>query len=512
MTKEYRIYPGIGISRLGNSPDSFFLSAEIPGLGPLELTADDSPKPVGTYKDANGFVRRQATRFRIFEFDTDSSGKTTSKEITVGNGTQIEWRVELANEKSAAGKFVDETTPEDTANPRNPNVPESDLIIKPVFVPISGASQAVTASPEGKFKGQTVFLGELRTDARGRLMVLGGRGLSASVPPGLPLGDGSGIPGRPPNTFANNEGWHDDVADGPISARIRIPGQPDQVLTNAAWVIVAPPDFAPYTDGITTLYDVASFAAGLKPPTTPSFQNDVLPILKAAAGLRWVSSLDIWSAISTDYPQLSLKGDATADQLRHDTLSLLLNNAANALANFHFTDNQLQVLNAWDSGNFSSDFNPNPPTPPLTADGIDLASLSQAVGGGFFPGIEAGIRMTSPQMYSAPFRITNKPFTFNGVPQNPHAGFITRTMACPWQSDFFECAQQSETTVWWPAQRRIDVFVDPTAQTQKPWIDSIPTHQALVDKFWKLGFVEPLPGGAPEPLVEAERDPSIPHT
>lgn len=509
MAKEYRIYPGIGISRLGNSPESFFLSPEIPGLGPLELTADDAPTPVGKYKDATGFVRRQAARFRIFEFDTDSSGKTTFREITAANGTQIEWRVELANEKSAAGKFVDENTPEDTANLRNPNVPQAELIIKPVFAPISGASQTVTALPDGKFQGQPVYLGELRTDAKGRLMVLGGRGISG--PSGLPIGDGSGIPGRPPNTFANNEGWHDDVADGPVSATIRIPGQPDQVLTNAAWVIVAPPDFAPYTDGITTLYDIASLAAGFKPPATPSFQNDVLPILKAAAGLRWVSSLDIWSAISTDYRQLSRQGDANADQLRQETLTLLVNNVANTLANFRFTDNQLQILNNWANGTFAPDFDPNPPTPPLTPDGIDRASLSQAVGGGFFPGIEAGIRMTSPQMYSAPFRITNKSFDFNGVPQNPHAGFITRTMACPWQSDFFECAKQSETTVWWPAQRPIDVFVDPGAQTQKLWIDSIPTHQALVDKFSMLGFVEPLPGGAREPLVEAERDPSVPH-
>jgi hypothetical protein len=511
MAKEYKICPGIGISRLGDSleVDGFFLSPEIPGLGPLELTADDSAKPVGTFKDANGFVRRQAARFRIFEFDTGSSGTTTSREIIAGNGTQIVWRVELANEKSAAGKFIDEDTPEDTADLRNPDVAQADLIIKPVFAPISGANQTVTASPDGKFRGQAVYLGELRTDAKGRLMVLGGRGVSG--PRDLPIGGGSQIPGRPTNTFANNEGWHDDVADGPVSATIHIPGQPDQVLTNAAWVIVAPPDYAPYTNGITTLYDVASFAAGTTPPPTPSFQNDILPILKASAGLRWVSSLAIWRAISTDYPQLSLKGDATADQLRRGNLGLLLNNVAKTLANFHFTDNQLQVLNAWANGNFSSDFDPNPPTPPLTPDGIDRASLSQAVGGGFFPGIEAGIKMTSPDMYSAPFRITNKPFIFKSVPQNPHAGFITRNMACPWQSDFFECEKQSRTTVWWPAQRPIEVFVDAAMQTQKPWTDSIPTHLALVDKFSKLGFVEPLPGGGPEPLVEAERDPSVRH-
>jgi len=84
-------------------------------------------------------------------------------------------------------------------------------------------------------------------------------------------------------------------------------------------------------------------------------------------------------------------------------------------------------------------------------------------------------------------------------------------MACPWQSDFFECAQETDTAVWWPAQRPIDVFVDPTAHTQKPWIDSIPNHQALVQKFWKLGLVMPLSEGSSEPLIEGERDPSVPH-
>jgi L-Lysine epsilon oxidase N-terminal/L-lysine epsilon oxidase C-terminal domain len=515
MAKEYRIYPGIGIARLGNSTTSFFISPEIPGVGPLELSVDDSVQPVQQYKDDHHQLRRQGARFRIFEFDTDATGARTAREIVAGSATQIEWRVELANEKAAAGKFVDENTPEDVNHPRNPGIPQNDLTIKPVFAPISGANQTVTASPEGKFRGNDVYLGELRTDSQGRLIVLGGRGISG--PSGLPIGDGSVARSGRPNTFANNEEWFDDIADGPVSATIRIQGQPDQVLTNSAWVIVAPPDFAPYTNGVTTLYDIATQAAGFPTPATPSFQNDVLPILKAAAGLRWVSSQPIFGAISTDYAQLSLKGDpnpsvqATADQARQDNLGFLFSLENNVLANFVFTANQRQVLNDWANGNFDSDYNANPAALPLTPDGLDKASLSQAVGGGFFPGIEAGIRMTSPQMYSSPFRITGAPFIFAGVPQNPHAGFITRTMACPWQSDFFECADQSSTSVWWPAQRPINVFVDPQAQTQKAWADSIPKHQDLVDKFWKLGLVLPLPGSHTEPLVEAERDPSVPH-
>jgi hypothetical protein len=82
-------------------------------------------------------------------------------------------------------------------------------------------------------------------------------------------------------------------------------------------------------------------------------------------------------------------------------------------------------------------------------------------------------------------------------------------MACPWQSDFVECAMQSVTSAWWPAQRPIDVFVD-NAAGQTDWMDPIPDHQTLVDKFWMLGLVEKPPGGGA--LVERERDASIPQT
>jgi hypothetical protein len=51
----------------------------------------------------------------------------------------------------------------------------------------------------GEFLGTQVYLGELRTDAGGRLLFLGGRGVSASQ-------DGS-----PATDFANNDGWYDDI-------------------------------------------------------------------------------------------------------------------------------------------------------------------------------------------------------------------------------------------------------------------------------------------------------------
>jgi hypothetical protein len=509
MAREYRIYPGIGIARVGNSLDDFFLSPEIPGLGPIELDPNDGVVPVTRYKDANHALRRQAARFRVFAVDTAADGSETFSEVVEGPNVHIEWRVELANEKAAAGWFTSEVLPEDTHKLRNPDANPSDLTIKPIFGPISGPNMTVRATIEGKFKGVTVYLGELRTDHNGRLMVLGGRGAAASVPAGQPLGDGSQANGHPANTFANNWGWYDDISDGPVTAVVRVAGQPDQPVAKSAWVIVAPPDYAPYTNGITTLYDIAVQAAGVAPPARPSFQRDVLPILQAATGLHWVSDLSIWRRFSTDYATLSTIGTPVADKARKDTLALLLGIQGGALQNYHLTVNQKTVLTAWANGNFFSDFQPNPPQEPLTPAGLDRASLTQGVGGGFFPGIEAGIRMTAPQMYAGLFRITDQPFAYAGVQQIPHAGFITRTMACPWQSDFFECAMQSTTSAWWPAQRPIEVFVEHSG-SQKDWMDSVATHQELVNKFGLLGVVT-RSAGPDSPLVESERDPSIPH-
>ena len=79
--------------------------------------------------------------------------------------------------------------------------------------------------------GTTVYLGELRTDEAGRLIVLGGRGKSAS------------FDGTVAITFANNEGWHDDISDGPVTAKVTYQGQKLKVAP--AWVIVGPPNTRP---------------------------------------------------------------------------------------------------------------------------------------------------------------------------------------------------------------------------------------------------------------------------
>src|SRR5262249_8488313 len=93
-----------------------------------------------------------------------------------------------------------------------------------------------------KLKIQT--LGELRSDAAGHLLVIGGMGQS---------GFDKAIGSETLTTFANNDGWFDDMSDGPVDAQLSINGAPQTVV--GAWVLVGPPDFAPAVRSYRSMYD-----------------------------------------------------------------------------------------------------------------------------------------------------------------------------------------------------------------------------------------------------------------
>ncbi|MER8513710.1 LodA/GoxA family CTQ-dependent oxidase [Mesorhizobium sp. M1060] len=499
MATELRIYPGIGIARLGDHPTAFFLSPEVPGIGPLELTDDDTISPISVHR-AGGQVRRQGARFRVYEVESDASGTVTKYREITSKEAKIEWGVELANQKADAGRFSSEDVPEGGTK-RNPGVSSDQLVIKPEFPSIVGNNQSAVANRAGRFKGQDVYLGELRTDGVGRLIVLGGHGLSASVPAGKPIGDEANTSN---NNFANNEFWHDDVSDGPVSAVVTFPGKPAIELKDA-WVIIAPPDFAPYTLGVTTLYDVAHQAGvlngKLKSPSVPSFKRDILPILQAVSNYRWVSDFSFWEKFPRDWAALGSKAN---DALRKDARTKLDDVAGGLIANLSFTRTQTKLLDLWRDGTFIEDFGAVDTPTDINPDGLNLASLTQGVGGGFFPGIEGGIMMTYKELYAAPFRITRVPFEHDGRGLTPAAGFITRNMACPWQADFWECKWQGSDTIWWPAQRPIHVRRAGTPTTKVEWDRGIAEHRDLVTHAMELGFVSQRVDGI-DGVFEAER-------
>lgn len=122
MNKTFRIHPSIGISRVGNSEEYILSPETIAGLqvssdnethGGLPIPLDGSSFKSGDLHDANGALKRQAQRFKIYQYESDGSPETyplgsdnTGSEIvigsTVGNKTvtDIIWTVHLANKKA----------------------------------------------------------------------------------------------------------------------------------------------------------------------------------------------------------------------------------------------------------------------------------------------------------------------------------------------------------------------------------------------------------------------------
>src|ERR1700694_5365947 len=86
----YAVHPAIGIARVGNLPDGYFLAPQVPGEVP------DPP-----YKDNAGAVKRQAAKFRIYGLNNQGQAV---KEITADDA-DIEWRVHIANRKAGWYQF-----------------------------------------------------------------------------------------------------------------------------------------------------------------------------------------------------------------------------------------------------------------------------------------------------------------------------------------------------------------------------------------------------------------------
>src|SRR5215213_2003002 len=89
---KYAILPGVGIARVGNAPEEFFIGPEAPG---------EVPRAEGGFKDAEGRVKRQAARFRVYGLN--EAGEAV-REITADEA-EITWRVHLANRKAGWYQF-----------------------------------------------------------------------------------------------------------------------------------------------------------------------------------------------------------------------------------------------------------------------------------------------------------------------------------------------------------------------------------------------------------------------
>jgi len=470
MIKTIKIHPAIGIARLGNSPE-FFIGPELPG-------DHTPPPPDGSYKDAQCRMKKQAARFRLFAYDENGA---LVQEITAADAS-ITWTAHLANTKAAGDLFHGAGT----ASPglRNQGVSRADLTIDPGPRSLTGPNQAAGFNT-GMFRGVEVPLGEMRTEADGRLLILGGWGNSGS-PTNTPLGTNpSNV-----NTFANNDGWYDDVSDGPVTAKVTLNATDFDAV--GAWVICAPPKYAPGIEDIITLYDMLFQRAVdkglLTAPVTPSFNKDIFPILDRSIKIKWLfdfshvpggkdhhtlsGAFPLPKAVRQ--PIVAQHRDPTtpANQATKDSdMPRIWSDAFDFVngVNGALTQTQYNNMLSWAADTFTNDWTGSPPPPEtqITPEGLDRAALESCVGAAFFPGIETS--WTTRDVY--PFRDADPdPLRLDWTLRQP--GDLTKLMSIPWQSDFLDCADgdlQGGTylLLWWPAHRPDQVWPeDGSPQTQ----------------------------------------------
>jgi hypothetical protein len=522
MPITYRIHPAIGVARVGDSLDDYFIGPEAPGIPPT-LTKPDAPAlpegQKGTYKDRHARIKRQGARFRIYEYTSnDARAVTKVREITAAEA-RIEWDVHLANRKAAAARIPEDKHPP-SGERRNKGVPEKSLILDAGPQAISGASQKMKRL-QGTFMDKVdVPIGDLLTDAGGRLIVLGGFGKSQSVPPGAAL-----------DSFANNDGWCDDTSDGPVHAKVTLNGGAQTVEADSAWVLVAPPDFAPPVENVVTLYDVvydqaAKFAdrsLAVTDTSKVSFTKDIYPLLRRVSMLRWVSGVAAEKTMAhgensrNDFVAhvkllSSNKKDADVVQARSRIFNALRNpktgvgimpklpDATNTNVRGPFvTPTQYKRMERWSKGTFDADWTGAEPTP-VALDQLPDAdrphALEACVGGPFFPGIEVSGMMLDATTYDQ-----KRPFRINAELQ---PGGLTAPMAIPWQADFRDCGDEDGNADWWPGQRPTHVF-----RGSRPHSDSwVPPDWSPVDmvNLWMhLGFIVEDKSSGKTRYVEDER-------
>ncbi|GAC1331897.1 MAG: LodA/GoxA family CTQ-dependent oxidase [Chloroflexota bacterium] len=500
------IHPGIGIARVGNSPHDYFIGPEVPGV---------TPDPHGTYKDAQGRIKRQAARFRIYGLNAHGQ---VVKELTA-HDADITWTVHLANKKAAWYQFKLALDIPEAASPTLPNDlrttrrnaryrshDRAGLVIDPGSRSIKGKNNKGPAYhfDTGSFLGQRVALGELRTGADGHLLVLGGLGRS-----------GTTEANNPPTRIANNDGWFDDTSDGPVRATVVFRGR--ALPCAPAWVIVGPPNYAPGITPVVTLYDVAYQAyldAGPRTARPIQFTRDIYPILERFDRWQWVNEGFFkgygWQGeipfLAPDRLALLAANAASSMTARQDIFNrfrdplygamqedawpriygdAFLQPPASPRQYLAMTREQYRRLHEWAAGNFVADWNPDFSPPPTLDDyplqgrpaALDRAALESCSGGPFHPGEEATWIMRHPSLYANLCRLRVRTA---GDPPEPNygemllparalgpdgplhrsgPGDITRWMAIPWQTDTSNCGSAySNSTIEPPALPDLPTF------------------------------------------------------
>lgn len=356
------------------------------------------------------------------------------------------------------------------------------------------------------------------------------------------------------DTYANNNFWWDDTSDGPISATVHLETG-EKVEVTPAWVLVAPPAYAPQILNMVTLYDTIynAFVQGAgynkdiydpgtypdkwNPDYKPNFQAEIQPILNRPPVYQWVAAVNPQGnaghkglvlpngSASSFFTFLRAPGDentvspglmpklAGDNPIRHSIAP-----PSNYMT---LTPTQYFLLGQFDQG-LCDRSTPSDSSGP--GQQLDRATLENCVGGPFCPGIEMTWLSRNLKIYSEPFRIKSlaptgaglqwdtEPTAGNGL----EPGDLTKYMALPWQADFNECSNQTidhSLIWWWPAQRPYYVsYTDENGKVAqgywtRPTDVQFNKDEGMVYNWKDLGFIIQQSGTGSPQFLEVQRRP-----
>ncbi len=343
-----RIHPAIGVARVGNSTTHHFVGPEVPGS--VEL-------PAGGYKDPLGRIKPQGCRFRVFAYVNGKNPVEVLVDGPDAIAAKIAWSVVLGHAKPAATPYslknLNSRNPlptitqggatqklkgtSTTSVVSEGGKPPAAAVLPPIVLDFGQVAPGYKNSPAySKYEDQKSSLsnagltgleqmakemaksqsnkvsvqpGTAYTDTSGALVVVGGDG-AAVTPKSLESfaytqTSGDLDYGKLLISLFDNPFWADGTSDGSVAATVTL--DKAKVLAKlsvnlsdttveavGAWVVVAPPDYAPGIRNVITMQDTLEEGlatdAMLKSIAADTWlERDIEPLLRAAARVRWVN-------------------------------------------------------------------------------------------------------------------------------------------------------------------------------------------------------------------------------
>ncbi|AQR68808.1 hypothetical protein BZG29_11010 [Janthinobacterium sp. LM6] len=322
-----RIHPAIGIARVGNSEEYYLGPESLAGMPlagqdgtgglPIRPGTEDTTIASTELRDAGGKLKRQAARFRIYQYAFDAADGVESyplgrrgaaAEVAIGSMVDgkivkdIVWTVHLANKKANSWEGGEGVAPFDKQRApalRNPafgtpgsphfGTPADPLRLK--LLVIDPGPRTVQASRQGVQQFDTSTPPSCADAASGAVRSL------PDYPVSFPRGGPPGAPAQGPGAIiaslgaiatetngrllvlggygkacgfdaqgnyspaavlhdnVNNDNWFDDVADGPVTAMLLFADGTARSVEGSAWVISSDPSYAPQTANVVSLWD-----------------------------------------------------------------------------------------------------------------------------------------------------------------------------------------------------------------------------------------------------------------